>query len=66
MKVYAILLRDWDKMQSGIYMGKVFRSAKEAELFLINTTGLTRKELFPACGKINSDEFSIEELTIHE
>jgi hypothetical protein len=66
MKVYVILLRDWDKMQSGIYMGKAFRSEKEAELFLVNTTGLTRKELFPGDGGINSDEFSIEELTIYE
>jgi hypothetical protein len=66
MRVYVILLHDWDKIQSGIYAGKAFYTAEEAEQFLIQDTGLSRDELFPDNGNVNGDEFSIEELTVQE
>jgi hypothetical protein len=66
MKVYVILLHDWNKMQSGIYSGKAFYSIEEAKQFLTQDTGLPLDELFPSGGNVNSDEFSIEELTVHK
>ncbi|MDR3131463.1 MAG: hypothetical protein LBU18_07940 [Treponema sp.] len=57
MKIYVIFLRDWNKIQSGIYAGKTFYLYEEVEQFLIHDTDLSREELFPDASNVNGDEF---------